>query len=360
MFSRVRYIEWAMRLYGRVSYDLAASGVPRVPTSEIAAGVPPGADDFETYPRFVEAIAQYNDRPAAEVVPALGTAHAAFLAYAAMLSPGDEVLVERPGYEPLVRCAEGLGAVVRTFDRREDRGFAIDPADVAARIGPRTRAIVVSTLHNPTGVRTDDATLRELAAIAEARGAWLLVDEVYAPFDDLPESGVFARSARRLAPNVVAIGSLTKCYGLGMHRLGWVLGPPEIAAHAHDAVVATAGHLPAPHAAFGVAAFASLGKLAARAKASLGDKRAIADAWVRSMPGVRWSAPREGVFGLVTLPGDGDLLPRIEHLAETKGVLVAAGTFFDMPRSFRLSWASCDAERFAEGLARLETLVRES
>ena len=161
-----------------------------------------------------------------------------------MLSPGDEVLVEHPGYEPLTRAAEGLGAVVRTFERRAEEGFRVVPERVAAAVTPRTRVIVVTNLHNPSGVRTPDATLRELAQIAEARGAYLLVDEVYAPFDELPEDGVFRTSARKLAPNVVAVSSLTKCYGLGMHRIGWVLGPSEIVERAEAAMIATCGHLP--------------------------------------------------------------------------------------------------------------------
>lgn len=358
MFAATRYLDWARRFYGSAPYNLASSGIPNVAWGDVSAAHPAGSDDPATYTRLVEAIARYNDRPASEVVPALGTSHAIFLAYAAMLSPGDELLVEHPGYEPLVRAAEGLGASVRTYERREENGFAVDPAEVAARVGPRTRAIVVSTLHNPSGVRVPDATIRELAAIADARGAYLLVDEVYAAFDELVDAqGIFRGSARALAPNVVAISSLTKCYGLGMHRIGWVLGPPEIVERAAAASISTLGHLPLTHAAFGVEAFAHVGKLAARAKSLLAGKRAIAEDWVRSHPGLRWSAPREGLFGLVTVPGNRDILPDIERLVETEGVLVCAGTFFGAPSSFRLAWASCDAARFAEGLAKLEPLV---
>ena len=108
--------------------------------------------------------------------------------------------------------------MVRTYERRADEGFRVDPERVAAAVTPRTRLIVVTNLHNPSGVRTPDATLLELAKIAEARGAYLLVDEVYAPFDDLPEDGVFRTSARKLGPNVLAVSSLTKCYGLAPRR----------------------------------------------------------------------------------------------------------------------------------------------
>jgi aspartate/methionine/tyrosine aminotransferase len=357
MFAPTRYIKWALQFYGKTPFDLATSGIPYAPTKDLEPVEAELFDDWAAYAELVDAIAAHNAVSSLEVAPALGTIHAVFLAYSAMLSPGDEILVEHPGYEPLTRCAEGLGATVRTFGRPEARGFAIDPAEVAAKVGPRTRAIVVTSLHNPSGRRVPDDTLRELAAIAEARGAYLLVDEVYAALDDLPEDGVFRKSARRLAPNVVAVASLTKCYGLGMHRIGWLLGPREIVERASTATIATVTHLPATHAAYGVAAFASLPKLAKRAKAIVGNKRAIAAEWVRGIPGARWSAPDEGLFGLVTLPGRGELLPDIEKVARESGVLVGAGTFFGAPDSFRLSWASCDEERFKKGLELLSPLV---
>ncbi|MBS2016573.1 MAG: pyridoxal phosphate-dependent aminotransferase [Deltaproteobacteria bacterium] len=356
MFQRVRYIEWALKFYGKVPLDLASSGIPHAAWSEL--GVPePALDDPEAYGRFTAAIARYNDVSPAEVMPALGTSHAVFLAYASMLSPGDEVVVETPGYEPLVRTAEGLGATARTFERRGSEGFRVVPERVAAAVTAKTRAIVVTNHHNPTGVTLDDATIVELATIAEARGAHLLVDEVYAPFEALPENGVFARSARKLASNVVAVGSLTKCYGLGMHRVGWVLGPPEIIERAHVATIATAGHLPLAHAARGAVALANVGKLATRAKALYAGKREIAAAWAKTLPRASWSAPTSGLFGLVTIDGAGDLLPRIESWATEHGVLVGAGGFFGVPNGFRLSWATLEKEKLEAGLSKLSDLL---
>lgn len=357
MFAPVRYIEWALKFYGKVPFDVATSGIPHARWSEL--GVPePDLDQVASYEAFRSSLAVYNDVPVAEVWPALGTSHAVFLAYATMLSPGDELLVELPGYEPLTRTAEGLGAVVRTFERRAEDGFAIVPERVAAAVTPRTRAIVVTNLHNPTGVRTPDATLRELARIAEARGAYLLVDEVYAPFDDLPDDGVFRKSARKLAPNVVAVGSLTKCYGLGMHRIGWLLGPVDLIERASTATIATVGHLPLAHAARSAVATANVGQLAKRAKALLAGKREIAENWAASIPSAKWSAPTSGLFGFVTLDGAGDLLPRIESWANDHGVLVGAGSFFGVPNGFRLSWASLPKETFEEALAKLGALLR--
>jgi aspartate/methionine/tyrosine aminotransferase len=346
-----------MKFFAKMpAYDLATSGIPLVPTKDLSPDQ--GAfDSFAVLEQLRAAIARHNDVGADEVAAAMGTSHAVFLAYAALCSPGDEIVLESPVYEPLVRAAEGLGIGVRTFERPEVEDFRVAPDRVAAAMSPRTRAIVVTNLHNPSGARVPDDTLRALAAIAEARGAYLVVDEVYAAFVDLPEDGVFRASARRLAPNVVAVSSLTKCYGLGRHRIGWVLGPPDVAERAASATMATMGHYPTPYAAYAVEAFTHVGRLARRAKTIIGDKRRIAGEWARSLRGARWSAPEAGLYGLVTLAGRGDLTPAIERLASEASVLVAPGAFFGLPESFRLSWASCDEKDFREGLRRLEALV---
>ena len=71
-----------------------------------------------------------------------------------------------------------------------------------------------------------------------------------------------------------------------------------------------------------------------------------------SSKGLAWSEPQGGLFGLVTLPGQGDLTPRIESAARDHDVLVAPGAFFGVPNAFRLAW-SIDGARLDEGLERL-------
>jgi aspartate/methionine/tyrosine aminotransferase len=357
MFAPTRYLDWARRLYGQIRYDLATSGMPGVSTPELGGPAFEGLDDPSGWTRLREAIARYNDVPAGEAIAALGTTHALWLAYASLTSPGDEVLVETPGYEPLARIAEGVGAKVATFERAAREGYALDPERVARAMTPRTRVVAVSNLHNPTGVRTDAGVLRAIARIAEAQGAVLLVDEVYAPFDALVDgAGVFRDSSRRLAPNIVAVSSLTKCYGLGAQRIGWLLGPADVVARAEDATTASCGSLPLIHAHVALHALSRIAPLADRARSMLRGKRARVARWIDS-EGLAWSAPTEGLFGLVTIPGAGDLTAAIERAAREREVLVAAGSFFGVPDGFRLAWSASDAV-LDEGLVRLAEALR--
>ena len=222
---------------------------------------------------------------------------------------------------------------------------------------PRTRVVAVSNLHNPSGVRADADSLRAAARVAASHGAVLLVDEVYAPFDALvDEGGIFRESARHLAPNVVAVSSLTKCYGLGSQRIGWLLGPADIVARADDATTASCGMLPLVHAHLALHAFARVVTLADRARALLAGKRARVARWVEA-EGLAWSTPTEGLFGLVTVPGAGDLTAAIERAACEREVLVAAGSFFGVPDGFRLAWSASN-ETLDEGLGRLAEALR--
>jgi aspartate/methionine/tyrosine aminotransferase len=362
MFASTRYLEWARRFYGNVRFDLATSGIPTVRLADLGVPAPEQLDDWSGVSRLREAIAAYNAVGPEEAIAALGTSHALWLAYASLAGPGDDVLVEEPAYEPLVRIAEGMGAHVVRFARDSGERFALDPDRVASAMTPRTRVVAITNRHNPSGARASDEVLRAVAQVAEMRGAHLLVDEVYAPFDELVDDrGVFSGSARRIAPNVVVASSLTKCYGLGPQRIGWLLGPSEVVRRAEDAVTACCGMLPLAHAHVGLRAFERLDFLAERARAILNGKRARVCAWIESRQRGRleWSAPDGGLFALVTLPDRRDLTPAIERMVREHEVLVAPGEFFGVPNAFRLAW-SAPVHVLDEGLALLGELLERA
>jgi aspartate/methionine/tyrosine aminotransferase len=359
VFARTRYIDWAIAHYGKAKADLASSGMPlrRLDAAKLAEL---DLDAPDAHTSLTAKIALYNDVPVTESLATLGTSQALFTAYATLLSPGDDVLVEAPGYEPLRRAAEGVGARVREVERPRRGGYALDPDRFASMMTPRTRVLSVTHLHNPSGVAADPAALLELARIAEARGAWLLVDEVYAPFAHPPVQGVFTRSARKIHPNVVAVGSLTKCFGLGMHRVGWMLGPASVIRDAQATLISTCGHLPSSHAAIGASLLADVGEHWTTTCRALEGRRAIVDGWLARHPKLELSAHPTGIFGLLHVPGAGDLLPHVERWIEERGLLVAAGSFFGAPDGLRLSWATLGGEALSTALDALADGLAEA
>ncbi len=124
------------------------------------------------------------------MVTAAGTSVANYLAFAALLDPGDEVLIEQPAYGLLTRRAASVGAVVNRFARTHENGYALDPEAVRRAVTPRTKLIVLTNLHNPSSVLTGEDVLREVGEIARSVGARVLVDEVYldAVYENTPRT----------------------------------------------------------------------------------------------------------------------------------------------------------------------------
>src|SRR6185503_13347047 len=145
------------------------------------------------------------------------------------------------------------------------------PEAIREQITERTRLIVLTNMHNPSSVLTDNETLKEIGMLARKVGARVLVDEVYleALFEDAPPSCV------HLGPEFVATTSLTKGYGLSGLRCGWILAEPELAQRMlrlHDIFGAVG---PQPSERLSVVALAKLPKFIARAKNILETNRGV-------------------------------------------------------------------------------------
>ncbi len=226
--ATVDYLEWAQANQPRPwKASLLLSGL-QTPLSELGVTASEAAEAVRgpsADPGVRAGLARRYGVPEAEMQPVLGTSLGLFLASAALLRPGEPCLVEAPAYEPLRRAPEAVGARLVRFPRRPEAGWALEPEEVLRRWEPGTRLVVVSDLHNPTGREAGDAALAALAREVEARGAHLLVDEVYRDFRPGPVG-----TARSLGGAVVTVSSLTKVYGLGSLRAGWVTGPEPVLA----------------------------------------------------------------------------------------------------------------------------------
>src|ERR671912_1203827 len=167
------YMEWA-KTRPAVRWDLAISNVLGCTIEDLpgaAEALALGGRNDSGYEPLLEAIArQYGVRPS-QVTTAQGTSGANFLVYAALLGHGDDILVERPGYDPLMGAARLLGANVIQFERRPEDGFALDPERVRAAMTPRTKLIVITSPHNPTSVVAQADALRTIGDLAAAAGA---------------------------------------------------------------------------------------------------------------------------------------------------------------------------------------------
>jgi aspartate/methionine/tyrosine aminotransferase len=337
-------------------YNLANSGVADCALSDLGVTL----DDLALhgpnaygYQPLVERIAARFGVPAACVVaPGGGCSFANHLAMSALLSPGDEVLIEDPTYELLVSTLQCLGAQVSTFERHEARGWRLDVDDVVGRITPRTRLVVLTNLHNPSGALASEAEIRTIAAAASAVGAHVLVDEVY--LELTVEDGV-ARTAFDPDANIVTTSSLTKAYGLSGLRCGWILAPADLAQRMRR-LNDLFGVAP-PHIAerLSVVAFDRLGSLRARATAMLEANHAVYRALLADHPALEQTlhVPSTTVFPRLRSSDGDSLFARLMREEETS---LAPGRFFNRPDHVRIALGG-HPESTRVGLERLAAVL---
>ena len=242
MFPRLEYLEWMAGRADAAPYDLGTSDLgDDVPDRNTV--VPPRLADQPSPPAgatLENLLAEEYDVQPESVLVTAGATHANFIAYAAALdlSGGDTVLVEHPGYEPLVKTPEGLDATVSRFDRGEDG--ELDPARIEASVTDDTAIVATSNRHNPTGALEGQSAIADAAEAAHTVGAPLLVDEVYAPYVIDEHDGAFGGPTAASIDNTVVTGSLTKFFGFGELRIGWLIGDPAFVRRARR----IAYHLP--------------------------------------------------------------------------------------------------------------------
>lgn len=343
------YMHWAKTASG-ARFNLASSGVAPLPISELEMDLHSleiNGENSYGYKPLQEAIARHCGTDPECVVEAAGTSMANHLAMAAMVDPGDEILIEHPTYGLILDTAHYLQVNVKRFRRREENGWAIDPSEIRKSISTRTKLIVVTNLHNPTSVLAPEAVLREVAGIAQEAGASVLVDEVYldAVFDHAPKSSF------HLGPNIIVTSSLTKIYGVSGLRCGWILARPELAwrmRRLNDLFGATPVH---PGELMSVAAFAQIERLRSRSRRLIERDRAVLEDFVKAQSQLEFVRTPWGTtaFPRVRAGDSGDLVSRLRIEFETS---VVPGHFFGMPDHFRIGFG-VDSDMFAEGISRL-------
>jgi aspartate/methionine/tyrosine aminotransferase len=338
-FPPFAYMEWA-KLVPPAAYNLSRSGVG-VPSWEELGVDPAGlalyGDHPYGYKPLLEAIAGRAGAEPDHVIIVSGASQAIFLTAAALLEPGDRALVESPAYEPLVSVPRLLGAQVVRVERRFEDGYRLDLDRLAQDFTPRTKLLLLTNLHNPSGVHLERREVEAVAALAARRGAYVFVDEVYLEFLSGPE----ARSAYGAAENIIAAGSLTKAYGLAGLRCGWIITPPALAAlfrHAVDHVFVEHVFLAEQIAA---AVFPRLDGLREKRQEAIRPNHARVAEFMAGEPRLEWVEPKDGLIAFPRLRcglGTGDELAR--RLREEYRTSVVPGGFFGAPRHFRLGFGA--------------------
>src|SRR5437667_4405265 len=350
------YMHWS-KTQSRARFNLATSGVAAFPPCELPvdlAKLEINGENSYGYASLQAAIAEHHSVDPECVVESAGTSMANHLAMAAIIEPGDEVLIEHPAYGPILDVAHYLQANVRRFTRAEENSWAIDPHEVRRCTTPKTRLIVITNLHNPTSVLTPESVLREIGDIARSMGAFVLVDEVY--FDAVYEGT--PRTSFHLGPEFVVTSSLTKVYGVSGLRCGWILAHPDLAwkmRRLNDLYSATPVY---PGLLLAVAVFKHLNRLREKARRIVeADRKLLRDFLVQqSALSAVWTDWGTTSFVQLRAGNADDFFERLRTDFDTS---VVPGRFFEMPDHFRIGMG-VNTEMFGDGLDRIDRALTSS
>lgn len=338
-FWKDDYLAWYLDRMrrGDDSINLNSSGVR--PVEVDLTTLPPGGM-WEWPPAFEAALAGWLGIPAEEVVFTPGGTGGNLLALLTLAPRGARLVLESPMYEPMVRQAFRLNEVVR-LQRKFGEGWRLPLNRAHKLITDDTRMIMLCEPCNPPGVYSAREDIIELADMAEKKGAYLLINEVYRSFSDRP-------SLHGAAKNIVIVSSLSKLVGAYQYRLGWLSASPSVAAHLREAH-RNMGIPTAPAAAFGLKVMEKAEGIRKESLAAAAAGLPIVDRWVRATPGLDW-VPSEGPgFGSVELPEGMDDLAFAEQLHDEHGVFLVPGSMFELPGTLRIAWQQ-SGERLQEGL----------
>jgi aspartate aminotransferase len=325
---------------------------------------PPARGRAELVEAIVDKLGRENGVTVApgQVIVTPGAKWALFIAIAALIDPGDEVLVLDPSwvsYGPMVSL--NGGRPVRIGLDAAD-GYAIREAGLRAAISERTKAILVNSPNNPTGRMLTDAELAAICAVARDEDLWLVTDEIYEHirFDGRQHASPATQPG--MAERTIIINGFSKAYAMTGWRLGWLAAPEAVATLAmnlHSQGVTSAASFAM---AAGVAALTGPQDVVGEMVAEYGARRSFMVDALNAIPGIRCAAP-DGAFYLFPRFGIGpgeqegprDSVSTAEALLEATGIAAVPGVAFGEAGEGHLrltvATARADLERAVERIA---------
>jgi len=346
-FERFDLLARVVEGHARSQYDLSSSDMPATRLSEcgglsdrsLAESHVGGGEELRT-----ELAQLYGGRPDDYIVTA-GASEANFAVYAALLSPGDRVLVERPTYQPLEAIPRGLGAAVGSLVRLEEEGFRMTADRALAAVPEDLRILVLTNLNNPTGAALAASEVRALAGLAAERESFLFIDET---FRELAPDGV-TQSLGGLNDRAIVTSTLSKFYGAGGLRIGWIRAAAPVRSRIQsvlDYLSATPSAVSEPIA---IALLRNRPKILARNRGLMEQGQKVFREWATAEPDLTWHEP----VAHLTFPGIGGNTARLaDLLLRDYGTFIAPGESFGLPGHFRLN-VGIGAEKLLEGLTRV-------
>jgi len=299
----------------------------------------------------------------AEIIVTNGAKHALFGALAAILNPGDEVLLPAPcwvSYPEMVRMNDG---VCVTVPGREQDDFLVSADQIAPFVTARTKALILNSPNNPNGCVWPREMLSDIAKLAVERGFYVISDEIYEKLIYEGEHVSIASLSPEIKKQTIVVNGHSKAYAMTGWRIGYAAGPKDVigAMGAHQSHSTSNPNSIAQYAA--MEALSNGKETIDRMVREFDERRILMHSLINEIDGLSALLPKGAFYTMLNVSGAfGRALPggkRIEtaedfaeQLMETVKVAVVPGTAFGAPNHVRLSYATSQ-ENIREGMARI-------
>jgi aspartate/methionine/tyrosine aminotransferase len=274
-----------------------------------------------------------------------------FLAYHALLGPGDHVVVEAPCYGSALTVARSTGAEVSLWRRRHEDGWAYDLDELSELLRPNTKLIYLNGPHNPTGSLISAADFARLIGLLRERSIVLFSDEVYRGLEHDPALRLPA--ACDAYERAISLNTVSKAHGLPGLRIGWLASRDrDLLSRISDLKLYTTICSSAPSELLVALALRHHDELVAASRERVLANLELIDSFLeRHEDLLDWVRPVAGPIGFPRVLDERDVRAWCERTAGEAGVLLLPGTVYDEPSHIRVGFGRA---RLPEAIARLE------
>lgn len=353
----------------QVEYNISESGVHPLTIQELL-GDPRKVESFLntpiTYPQTNGLIelrqhiaALYPGATRDQVLVTTGAAQANFTTLITMMDPGDQIVVMLPNYMQIWGVAKNYQLDVRPFYLREELDWGLDLEGLQKAVTKNTRLIAVCNPNNPTGHILTVEEMNHIIHIADQTGAWILADEVYAGAERLTDQ--FTPSFWGRYEKVLAVGSMSKAYGLPGLRIGWVVAPGDLAEQIwarQDYITISASQLSNRLAAFALTPDVRE-RLLTRTRNHVRRGYERFEGWIEAHHNLfSLVPPQAAAIAFVRYQRQINSSELVQRLIREQSVYVVPGDHFGLDHHLRISYGM-PVEILDEGLRRLLRVLEE-
>lgn len=291
-------------------------------------------------PLLRESIAElYDGAVTKNVLVTVGAAEANNIIMQTLMEPGDELLTQSPTYKQVWGLADNSEHVVKSFRMQADQEWALDIDELNAGVTDKTRIIAIVNPNNPTGHIMTDAEMDAVVAAADRVGAWILADEVYRGAERLQVEETQSFFGRY--DKVLAVGSMSKAYGLPGLRVGWIVGPPKTVDdlwRRHEYTTITASMLSNILATHALSPDIRP-RLLKRTRTYIRNGFPVLEKWMNSQEGLfSYTPPQASAVTFIRYHLDINSTDLMEKLCREASVFVGAGDSFGMDHHLRVAF----------------------